>query len=66
MSGSVRGGGCDSPRLLGGQVPGLLDRPLAGRAGGDGAEVDLAAGDLDEEEDSVTFSGLSGGPILGG
>jgi len=49
-----------------GQVPSLLGYPLAGRVGGDAGEVDLAAGDLDEEEDSVTFSGLSGGPILGG
>src|SRR5215470_17425432 len=49
-----------------GQVPSLLGYPLAGRVGGDAGEVDLAAGNLDEEEDSVTFSGLSGGPILGG
>jgi hypothetical protein len=33
------------------RVPSLLGHPLAGRAGGDAGEVDLAAGKLDEEQD---------------
>jgi hypothetical protein len=36
---------------LPGRVPDLLGHPLAGRTGGDAAEVDLAAGKLDKEED---------------
>jgi len=36
---------------LPGQVPGLLGDPLAGGVGGDAAEVDLAASDLDEKQD---------------
>src|SRR5262249_58661379 len=48
MSGSVRGGGCDPPRVLGGQVPCLLCHPLAGRTGRDATEVDL---ELNKEED---------------
>jgi hypothetical protein len=38
-----------------GQVPSLLGHPLAGRTGGDAGEMDLAAGDLDEEEDVETL-----------
>jgi len=36
---------------LPGQVAGLLLHPLTGGVGGDAGEMDLAAGDLDEEED---------------
>src|SRR5262249_30249311 len=38
-----------------GQAPSLLGHPLASRVGGDAGEVDLAAGDLDEEEDVKTL-----------
>src|SRR5262252_8696211 len=38
-----------------GQVPSLLGYPLASRVGGDAGEVDLAAGDLDAEEDVETL-----------
>ena len=62
---SVRGGGCDSPRLLGGQVPSLLCHPLAGRTGRDAAEVDLAAGELNKEEDveAMEPGRLDGGEV---
>src|SRR5262249_25990560 len=38
-----------------GQAPSLLGHPLASRIGGDAGEVDLTAGDLDEEEDVETL-----------
>ena len=38
----------------------LVGYPLAGRLGGNAGEVDLAAGDLDEEEDMETLE-----PVIG-
>ena len=46
----MRGGGCDTPRLLGDQVSRLLHDPGTGRVVGAASQVDAATADLDEEQ----------------